>query len=204
MSILLLGLDREGYRVWFGMGSYEGLECDGCRSAHLRGHGSYARKAVVTTGGAANVLIRRVLCVSCGRAPSIVPDFLVPGLRAVDAVVETATARYLDEVTATYRAVAALARVAHATVHRWLTRVGSVSVAVLMAALVGLRPTVDFVSLVPKLVPGEGRKARSPARREILRNAQRVLFAGRLYVEETARGLGMRRPTIGSIIRLTT
>jgi hypothetical protein len=204
MSVLLRGLDREGYLAWVETGGHEGLECDGCRSARLRGHGRYDRKAVVAGEGASRLPIRRVLCVSCGRAPSIIPDFLASGLRALDVVVEEASARYLDEAAATYRAVAELAHVAHATVHRWLTRLGGAGLAALIAALVGLRPTVDLVALLPKLVPGEERKARSPARTEILRNAQRALFAGRLYAEELGRGLGLPPPTIGSIVRLTT
>jgi hypothetical protein len=204
MSVLLRGLDREGYLAWVKTGGHEGLECDRCRSARLRGHGRYDRKAVVTVEGASKLPIRRVLCVGCGRALSIIPDFLASGLRALDVVVETASARYLDEAAATYRAVAALAHVAHATVHRWLTRLGGVGVAMIFGALVALRPTIDLVALLPKLVPGEERKGRGLARREALRNAQRALFAGRLYAEDLGRGLGMPPPTIGSIVRLTT
>ena len=183
---------------------HAGHACDRCRSAHLRGHGSYKRKGFVSEGGvAAPLSIQRALCLDCGRAPSLVPAFAATGLRASDAVVEEAAARYLAPPDATYRRVAAWLGSAHSTVHRWVTRLGGVGLATLMGLLLRLRPDLDPLALLPKIVPSEERKARSPARMDLLRRALGVLTLGRRCAEELARGIDEAPRSAFTIVRET-
>lgn len=147
--------------------------------------------------------IRRALCLDCGRAPSLVPAFAAPGFRVSDRVVEEAGARYLGPPDATYRRVAAWLGSAHSTVHRWLTRLGGLGIATLMGLLLRLRPDLDPLALLPKIVPAEERKARSPERRDLLRRALGVLTLGRRSGEEVVRGMVQAPPTAFALVRET-
>ncbi len=190
--------DFEAYQKSAARGDFgQGLVCDRCRSSRLHRHGRYERNPVVTAEGEQALWISRVLCAECGRAPSIVPAFAAIGLRVDDRVAEDAAARYLNDPGGTYRAVASASRVTHVTVYRWVSRLGGVAVASLLALLVRLRPELDPLTLLPKIVPAEGRKARSPERTELLRTALQVLVAGRRCAEELVRGVaGARPPTL--------
>jgi hypothetical protein len=202
MIVLPDGEDFEAYCKRAGRGLWRGLLCDRCRSPRLHGHGSYERKAFVTSEGVRPLPIFRVLCAECGRAPSVVPAFAASGLLAEDRVVEDATARYLADPDATYRAVAAICRVAHATVHRWLGRLGGVVIATILAMLLRLRPELDPLAMIPKDVPALDRKARSQGRAELLRTALAALVAGRRCAEELVRGaFGPRPSTVGWLLR---
>ena len=171
-------------------GMIAGLVCDRCRSSRLHGHGEYQRKGfILENGTVAPLPIRRVRCEDCGRAPSLVPVFAATEARAAAVVVEEAAARYLAPPEATYRSVAAWLGTAHSTVHRWVTRLGGVALAALLGPLLRLRPDLDPLALLPKLVPDDERKARSPARLALLRTALQVLVAGRRCAEELARGV---------------
>lgn len=159
----------------------------------------------MTAEGAASLTVRRVRCVDCGRTHSLIPAFAASGAHADDGLIEHTGTSYLADPAATYRSVAAAAGIAHATAHRWLTRLGRVAVAGLFAAVLALRPSLDLVATLPKLVAGEERKARSPERTELLRSAQQALVAGRLLAEERCRGLDEPRPpTIATLFRHPT
>lgn len=190
--------DFETYRKLAAGGDLgQGLVCDGCGSSRLHRHGCYERGPVVTADGEQELWIWRVLCVECGRAPSIVPAFAAIGLRADDRVAEEAVASYLGNPGGTYRAVASACRVTHVTVYRWVSRLGAVGVASLLALLVRLRPEVDPLAILPKVVPAEDRKARSTGRKDVLRTALQVLVASRRCGEELVRGVaGARPPTL--------
>lgn len=190
--------DFETYRKLAAAGDLgEGLVCDECGSSRLHRHGSYERAPIVTPDGEQELWISRVLCVACGRAPSIVPAFAAIGLRTDDRVAEEATASYLGDPGGTYRAVASARGVTHVTVYRWVSRLGAVGVASLLAMLVRLRPDADPLAVLPKVVPAEDRKARSTGRRDVLRTALQVLVAGRRCAEELVRGVaGARPPTL--------
>ena len=196
--------DFESYRTKLGERLPAGHACDRCRSARLRGHGRYERKGFVSEGGvAAPLSIRRVRCLDCGRAPSLVPAFAATGLRASDAVVEEAAARYLAPPDATYRRVAAWLGSAHSTVHRWVTRLGGLGLATLMGLLLRLRPDLDPLALLPKIVPSEERKALSPARMDLLRRAFGVLALGRRCAEELVRGVDEAPRSAFALVRET-
>lgn len=192
--------DFEGYLAKSGARLAAGLACDRCRSVRLRGHGSYTRKGFVGEAGIA-LPIRRVRCVDCGRAPSLVPAFAATGLRTSDTLIEEAAARYVAAPITTYRSVAAWLGTAHSTVHRWLTRLGGLGLASLVGMLLRLRPDLDALALLPKLVPSEDRKARSPARADLLRRALGVLTLGRRIAEELVRGTDEAPPTAFALVR---
>jgi hypothetical protein len=186
-----------------------GLHCDRCGGSRLQGHGGYSRKAFVsgTEGSCEGLPMRRVRCVECGRAPSVVPALAASPLHAADAVVEDIASEYLHEADATYRSVAAGARergrsLSHTTLHRWLTVLGTASVAPLLSLLVQLRPDVDPLPLLPKLVRAVGRKARSASRADILLSALQGLHAGRRCAEALLGGrAGARPPTLLVLLR---
>lgn len=204
MILLEFVRDFESYHAHLGRRLHAGLACDRCRSYRLRGHGGYERKHFIVEGGVPVALsIRRVLCLDCGRAPSLVPAFAAPGFRVSDKVVEEAGARYLGPPDATYRRVAAWLGSAHSTVHRWLTRLGGLGIATLMGMLLRLRPDLDPLALLPKIVASEERKARSPERRDLLRRALGVLALGRRCGEEVVRGMLEAPPTAFALVRET-
>lgn len=183
------------------------VRCDRCGSVRLHGHGGYTRKAFVQAGSAEGLWIRRVRCVNCGRAPAVVPAVAASGLHAADAVVEDVASEYLDRVGATYRSVAARARargcaLAHSTLHRWLTLLGAVGVGPVLALLVRLRPDLDPLVFLPKLVRAVGRKARSASRADVLLSALQGLHAGRRCAEALLGSqAGARPPTLAVLLR---
>jgi hypothetical protein len=180
-----------------------GHACDRCRSARLRGHGSYERPGFLLAAGVEVTLpIRRVRCLDCGRAPSLVPAFAAAGFRSAERVVEEGVARYLGPPEATYRRVAAWLGSAHSTVHRWASRLGGLGLALLMELLLRLRPDLDPLALLPKTVAAEERKAKSPERRDLLRRALGVLALGRRCAEELARGVAGAPPTAFTLVRV--
>lgn len=194
--------DFESYLARLGERLPAGHACDRCRSVRLRSHGTYERKGFVLDGGVTAALpIRRVRCLDCGRAPSLVPAFAATGLRASSAVVEQTGARYLEPPDATYRRVAAWLGSSHSTVHRWLTRLGGVCFATLTALLLRLRPDLDPFVLFPQVVSSEGRKGRSPARIDLLRRAIGVLALGRRCAEELVRGTLAAPPSVFAVVR---
>lgn len=179
-----------------------GHACDLCRSARLRGHGSYTRAGFVLDAGVEVKLpIRRVRCLDCGRAPSLVPAFAAAGFRSAEKIVEEAAARYLGPPEGTYRRVAAWLGIAHSTVHRWVTRIGGLGFALFLKLLLRLEPDLDPLTVLPKLVASEGRKALSPERRELLRRGLGVLVIGRRCAEELARGVAGAPKTAFALAR---
>jgi hypothetical protein len=183
-----------------------GLRCDHCGGVRLHGHGGYSRKAFVS-GSGEGLPMRRVRCVECGRAPSVVPALAASPMHAADAVVEDVASEYLHEADATYRSVVARARergrsLSHSTLHRWLTVLGLAGVAPLLALLVRLRPDVNPLPLLPKLVRAVARKARSASRAEVLLSALQGLHAGRRCAEALLGGqAGARPPTLLVLLR---
>jgi len=72
-----------------------------------------------------------------------------------------------------------------------------------MGLLLRLRPDLDPLALLPKIVASEGRKARSPVRRDLLRRALGVLTLGRRCGEEVVRGTLEAPPTAFVLARET-
>ncbi len=202
MIVLEDALDFESYGAKLRNGGLlVGLACDRCRSQHLRGHGSYERKGLIGLAAAPPLPIRRARCADCGHAPSLVPAFAASALHATVVAVEEAAARYLGPPDATYRSVAAWLGSAHSTIHRWVTRLGGVALTALVGFLLRLRPDLDPLALLPKMVPEEDRKARSPARIAVLRTALGALVAGRRCAEELSRGVPGARPSALAAVR---
>lgn len=177
---------------------WQGLACDACRSMRLHGHGRYKRKGLLTQRGDEPLVICRVRCVDCERAPSIIPLFAASGPHAIDEVVEEAVA-YVSTRDCTYHAAGARIGVAGSTLHRWVTRVGRVALTAVIALLARLRPDIDPLTLIPKVVPAESR-ARSVQRAELVRTALQVLVAGRHCAEELVRGSNRSRPSTLQIV----
>jgi len=183
------------------------LRCDRCGSVRLHGHGGYSRKAFVPDADDGSFPMRRVRCLECGRAPSVMPAWAASGLHAADAVVEDVACEYLDGARATYRSVVARARerarsLSHSTLHRWLTTLGTAGVAPLLALLVRLRPEIDPLRFLPKLVRAVARKARSASRADVLLSALQGLHAGRRCAEALLGGqAGARPPTLIVLLR---
>lgn len=172
---------------------WEGFACDVCGLSRLHGHGRYTRKAFLTQRGREPLVICRVLCVDCRRAPSIVPPFAAGGTHTADEVIE-GTVAYVSTRDCKYAAAGARIGVAGSTVHRWVTRIGAAPLAAAIALLVRLRPDIDPLTLIPKVVPAE-RSARSTQRAELVRTALQVLVAGRLCAEELVRGSNRPLPS---------
>jgi hypothetical protein len=197
VSVLPASLGLHAYLAFVDRPRLPGLFCDGCGGSDLRRHARYLRKGLAGDGDARCPLpILRVRCRTCRRAPSVVPDFAARRLRAGDAVVEDAVARYVGDERATYRSTAAPHGLGHSTVHRWVTRLAAVAVGTLLALLVQLRPEQNPVDLLPKIVPEAARKGRSPGRRAQLLTALQVLVAGRLLAERLVGGQVARPPTL--------
>lgn len=201
MIVLSPSLDLQGYMDLVERGGSLGARCDRCSSRRLHGHGKYIRKAFISAErGELRLPIRRVLRLDCDHAPSVVPAFAAGPFRPDDAVVTSAAARYLDEPRATYGAVAGQSGITASTLHRWVGRLGGAGIASLLALLVRLRPEVDPLALLPKLVPDIERKARSGLRRGVLEQALRGLVAARHLAEALLGPWAGARPPILRLI----
>lgn len=122
--------------------------------------------------------LQRVACAVCWASWTLRPAFLYPHRSYAPDVVEAACLSYLSEESSTYAKVAARFGCSWTAVWGWITWLSRLmEPAAVLAEAVRLAPSSPNVELMPRVVPQDHPKGRSPERQKVLLLALQLLAA---------------------------
>jgi hypothetical protein len=122
------------------------------------------------------VPLQRVACAACWKSWTLWPPFLYPGRQFAPDIDEAAGLAYLADPHATYVEVGRRYGCSWTSLWRWVGWLGGLaSPEEILAAIVRMDAVSPALSLVPRVVPQDHRKAYSPERANVLLRAYRVL-----------------------------
>ena len=122
--------------------------------------------------------IQRVCCAACDVSWSLRPPFLYPHRTFEPDVVEAAALTYLSAPESTYDAVAAAMGSSPRSVWRWIGWLASILLpAAIVASVAQIHAATPAAAVIPREVPEDHPKARSPERSAVLLRALQGLAA---------------------------
>ena len=122
--------------------------------------------------------LQRVCCAACGRSWTLQPAFLYPQRSLEPDVAEAAAFSYLSEPSGTYEETGKAHGCSTSTAWRWVGWIGGLlSPPALVAEAERLEGAGQAAALIPREVPQDHVKARSPERKKTLLSAFQTLAA---------------------------
>lgn len=122
--------------------------------------------------------VQRAKCKLCEHSWLLRPPWLYPHRTFEPDVAEAAALAYLTDPAGTYASTAKLFGCGTSTVWRWVGWVAELGEpASVLAATARIEPATPAVDLIPREVPQDHSKARSPARHRALLRALQLLVA---------------------------
>ena len=187
-SIVLNWVEINAYRTTIGPGLNRPPRpscCPACDATRVWFDGWSRVHAVVLADGVPYrfddaLPLQRVVCSRCGASWTLRPPFLYPHRVYQPDVNEAAMLAYLSDASATYDRIAAAMGCSPRSVWRWIGWLATlVAPALLIAAIAAVDPGAGSVAAesIPREVPQDHAKARSPARAAALLRGLQTLRA---------------------------
>lgn len=122
--------------------------------------------------------LQRVACAACWTSWTLRPPFLYPHRSYAPDVVEAASVAYLSDASATYAKVASRFGFSWTAMWMWISTLSRLTEpAAVLAEATRLAPAAPSVELMPRVVPQDHVKGRSPERQAVLLRALQFLTA---------------------------
>jgi len=122
--------------------------------------------------------LQRVACSVCWKSWTLRPAFVYPHRSYAPDVVEAASLWYLSEASATYATVSARFGCSWTSLWAWVSSLGRLmEPAAVLGEAARLAPLAPSVELMPRVVPEDHVKGRSPERQAVLLRVLQLLTA---------------------------